>query len=252
MLEKRTVQTRTKVFGAVTGAAAIAFSLPLAGTAHGEPGDPPTPAPDLMVTADIPDPEGPGCDAFKAEVPDFKNLARVPVGDALAAIPQISTFNSAISGQLNPEVNIVPVLNNGPYVVFAPTNEAFEELPAGKLDALAADPAALTQLGYYHAFLGLLGPDTVKGQRPTQDGAEIKVTGEGGDITVNDTAEVVCGGIQAANARIYLIDKVLDPAQAPDPITPGSSSTNSSSDSSDSSGSSDSSEQALPAEDPTA
>ena len=66
-------------------------------------------------------------------------------------------------------------------------------------------------------FLGLLGPDDVKGQRPTQQGTEIKVTGKGGDIKVNDTAKVVCGGIQASNARIYIIDTVLDPAQAPEP-----------------------------------
>ena len=151
--------------------------------------------------------------------PTFKNLATQPVGTALASIPDISTFDSAISGQLNPAVNIVPVLDNGPYVVFAPTNEAFAKLPPEQLDALKADPAALTDLVYYHAFLGLLGPDDVKGQRPTQQGAEIKVDGKGGDIKVNDTAKVVCGGIQASNARIYLIDTVLDPAAAPARIT---------------------------------
>ncbi|PRC62723.1 fasciclin, partial [Mycobacterium sp. ITM-2017-0098] len=66
----------------------------------------------------------------------------------------------------------------------------------------------------------LLGPDDVKGQRPTQEGTEIEVTGSGGDIQVNETAKVVCGGIQAANARIYLVDTVLNPADAPAPITP--------------------------------
>lgn len=214
------MQIRTKVFGAVAGTAALAISLPLAATAHGEPTADPSPSPDLLLLENLPDPQGPGCDAFKEQVPNFKNLSQVPVGDALAAIPSISTFNAAISGGLNPAVDIVPVLNNGPYVVFAPTNEAFEALPPGQLDALSADPAALTQLGYYHAFLGLLGPDTVKGQRPTQDGAEIKVTGDGGNITVNDTTKVLCGAIQAANARIYLIDAVLDPAEAPEPIAP--------------------------------
>jgi uncharacterized surface protein with fasciclin (FAS1) repeats len=110
------------------------------------------------------------------------------------------------------------VLDGGPYVVFAPTNDAFAQLP--ELATVTADPAALYKLDYYHAFLGLLGPDDVKGQRPTQQGAEIKVTGKGGDIKVNDTAKVVCGGIQANNARIYIIDTVLDPAHAPEPITP--------------------------------
>ena len=105
-------------------------------------------------------------------------------------------------------------------MVFAPTNDAFAAMEPAQLDALKADPAALNKLDYYHVFLGLLGPDDVKGQRPTQQGAEIKVTGKGGDIKVNDTAKVVCGGIQASNARIYIIDTVLDPAQGPEPITP--------------------------------
>jgi uncharacterized surface protein with fasciclin (FAS1) repeats len=111
-------------------------------------------------------------------------------------------------------------------VIFAPTNEAFATLPPEELNALQADPAALTKLLNYHVFLGLLGPDDVKGQRPTQEGAEIKVTGKGGDVKVNDTAKVVCGGIVAGHARIYLIDTVLDPAAGPEPITPsGTSST---------------------------
>jgi hypothetical protein len=46
------------------------------------------------------------------------------------------------------------------------------------------------------------------------------VTGKGGDIKVNDTAKEVCGGIEASNARIYMIDTVLDPATGPDPISP--------------------------------
>jgi uncharacterized surface protein with fasciclin (FAS1) repeats len=119
----------------------------------------------------------------------------------------------------------VSVLDNGPYVVFAPTNEAFAQLPPQQVDALKADPKALSDLVYYHAFLGLLGVDDVHGQRPTQQGAEIKVEGKGGDIKVNGSTKVLCGAIQASNARIYLIDSVLNPADAPEPITPKSSST---------------------------
>ncbi|ODR08261.1 fasciclin [Mycolicibacillus koreensis] len=190
--------------------AAVAVSPLVIGTAAAEPEPKPS--------APVPDPQGPGCDAFKAAVPDWKDFAGQPVGTVLAGIPDISTFNSLISGQANPAANIVPVLNNGPYVVFAPSNEAFAAMEPGRLDAITADPAAVTKLGYYHAFLGLLGPDQVHGQWPTQDGAPIKVDGKGGDVTVNDTAKNVCGGISAANAQIYIIDAVLDPAQAPPPI----------------------------------
>ena len=209
----------SKGLGAAAGIAAIAASVPfaLSGNAYADPpADPSTPV--STPVAPIPDPQGPGCDAFKAALPDWKSFNTQPVGKVLASIPDISTFNSLISGQANPAVNIVPVLEGGPYVVFAPTNDAFAQLP--ELAAITADPAALYKLDYYHAFLGLLGPDDVKGQRPTQQGAEIKVTGKGGDIKVNDTAKVVCGGIQAQNARIYIIDQVLDASTAPEPVTP--------------------------------
>ncbi|MEO6795030.1 MAG: fasciclin domain-containing protein [Mycobacterium sp.] len=199
---------------AVVGAVAASLALAIHASA-----DPPP-------VTQVPDPQGPGCDAFKAAVPNWKDLNSQLIGTALASIPDISTFNTLISGQANPAVDIVPVLNNGPYVVFAPTNEAFAAMEPGRLDAIKADPATLTKLDYYHVFLGQLSPDTVQGQRPSQDGAQVKVTGKGGDLTVNDTAKNICGGIQASNAFIYIIDTVLDPAQAPAPITPaGASST---------------------------
>jgi uncharacterized surface protein with fasciclin (FAS1) repeats len=215
------VKTRTsRAIGVSAAIAALTVSLPLAINAQADP--PPDPAPTIDVKPP-PDPQG-NCDPVKAELAasgmTFANLNKLPVGQALAKIPSISTFTSAISGGLNPEVNIVPVLENGPYVVFAPTNDAFAALEPGQLDALKADPAALYKLDYYHVFLGLLGPGDLQGQRPTQQGAEIKVTGKDGDIKVNDNVKVLCGGIQANNARIYIIDKVLDPATGPEPVTP--------------------------------
>jgi uncharacterized surface protein with fasciclin (FAS1) repeats len=220
------VKTRTsKAVGAAAGIAAIVASVPFAINASADP-DPATPTTTATTpVAPIPDPQGSGCDAFKTALPNWKDLNSQPVSKVLASIPDISTFNSLVSGAANPAVNILPVLDNGPYVVFAPSNEAFAEMEPAELEAIKADPAALTKLDYYHVFLGLLGPDDVKGQRPTQQGAEIKVTGKGGDIKVNDTAKVVCGGIQGANSRIYIIDKVLDPAQAPEAVTPSATST---------------------------
>ena len=211
----------SKAIGVAASAVAIAVSVPLAVNAYADP----TTAP----VAEIPDPQGPQCGPFKDALPNWKSLANVPVSKALASIPDISSFNAAVSGQLNPAVNIDPVLDNGPFVVFAPTNEAFAELPPEQQEVLRTDPAALTSLLYYHVFLGLLGPDDVKGQRPSQEGTEIEVTGSGGDLKVNETTKVLCGGIQAENARIYLVDHVLNPADAPAPVTPTSSSTTSSS-----------------------
>src|SRR5262245_4637641 len=116
--------------GVAAAAAAIAASIPLAVTAYA---DPETPQPQV----EIPYPQG-NCDPCKQAVPNWKALNDVPVSKALASIPDISTFNSAVSGGLNPAVNIISVLDNGPYVVFAPSNEAFEALEPGQLDALKA------------------------------------------------------------------------------------------------------------------
>ena len=216
----------SKNLGAAAGIAAIVASVPFAINtpfATNAYADPPTAT--STPVAPIPDPQGPGCDAFKTALPNWKDFADQPVGKVLAGIPDISTFNALVSGAANPAINILPVLDNGPYVVFAPSNEAFAAMEPGQLDAIKADPAALGKLDYYHVFLGLLGPDDVHGQRPSQQGTEVKVTGKGCDLKFNDTAKVVCGGIQADNARIYIIDTVLDPAQGPEAITPGASGT---------------------------
>jgi uncharacterized surface protein with fasciclin (FAS1) repeats len=217
------VKTRTsKALGVSAAIAAIAASLPLAITAQADP--PPEPT----AIKPPPDPQG-DCDPLRRELAPtgvtLASLDTMPIGAALAKIPSLSTFTAAISGGLNPEVNIVPVLENGPYVVFAPTNDAFAALEPGQLEALKADPVALTKLDYYHVFLGLLGPGDVEGQRPTQEGNEIKVTGKDGDIKVNDDVKVICGGIQTNNARIYIINQVLNPDAPPEPITPTVSST---------------------------
>ena len=216
------MKTQTsKALGMTAAIAALAVSLPMAIIAQAEP----TPTETTTVKPPA-DPQG-NCDPVRSELSaagtSLANLASQPVGEVIAAIPSLSTFSSAISGGLNPEVNIVPVLENGPYVVFAPTNDAFAKLDPAQLEALRTDPAALSKLDYYHVFLGLLNPGDVAGQRPTQQGEEVLVTGKDGDIKVNDTAKVICGGIQAANARIYIIDTVLDPAAPPAPLTPKTS-----------------------------
>jgi uncharacterized surface protein with fasciclin (FAS1) repeats len=209
-------RTGTKWIGGVTAITAIALSLPLAVTAYGDPEPTPTTTATTPV-APIPNPEGPGCGAYTQQVPtgagSVTSMATEPVATALANNPMLTTFNAAISGQFNPRVNLVNMLNNGPYIVFAPVNDAFAKLPPEQLDALKTDGTALTNLLFYHMVLGLLGPEDVHGELTTQQGKRVTVKGKGGDITIND-AKVVCGGIHASNAVIYMIDTVLDPASA--------------------------------------
>jgi uncharacterized surface protein with fasciclin (FAS1) repeats len=217
------MKTRMKTVGAAAAFAAIALSIPTAVSAYA---DEPTPAPATPTTtttistpvARILDPQGPGCDAYKTALTarggSPTSVSEENASTAIAANPDLSDFSAAISGQWNPAVNLVSVLDNGPYNVFAPTNDAFAKVDPAELEALKANPAELTSVLYYHMALGLLGPDDIHGKLTTQQGKQITITGKGGDLKFDDTAKVVCGGISAQNAKLYMIDTVLNPNNA--------------------------------------
>ncbi|MCV7214573.1 fasciclin domain-containing protein [Mycobacterium crocinum] len=223
------MSTRTKSLGVAAAFAAIAIAIPTAVQAYADPTTEPTtpaaptttqiPVPSMST---LPDPQGSGCDAYKNRIPagagSFTNMGNQNATAAIAANPDLSTFSAAISGGLNPAVNITSVIDGGPYVVFAPTNDAFAKLDEATLAQLKSDPAALTSTLYYHLVLGYLGPDDLHGKMPTQQGSPVSVTGKGGDIKVNDTAKLVCG-YTARGAYIYMIDTVLSPSDAPAPNT---------------------------------
>lgn len=213
-----------KVLGLVAAITAIAVAVPTA-YADPSPTPEPTPAPapapapvspagPVPTSTKVPDPQGSGCDAYRSKHPagtpgSIESMALQTGSEALASNPDLSTFSAAISGKLNPAINIVNVLDGGPYVVFAPTNEAFAKLDAATLNTLKTDPVVLLPTLFYHMVLGYLGPNDVKGKMPTQDGRTVTVAGKGGDITVND-AKVVCA-YTAHGAYIYMIDTVLTP-----------------------------------------
>ncbi len=229
------MNTRLKTLGAAVAFAAIATSVPTAVNAFADPAPEPAPAtPTTTVStpvARIPDVQGPGCDAYKKTLAagggSPTTVSEQTASQALAANPDLSDFTAAISGQWNPAVNLVSVLDNGPYNVFAPTNDAFAKIDPAELAALKADPARLTSVLYYHMALGLLGPDDIHGNLTTQQGKQITIDGKGGDLKFDQVAKVVCGGIAAKNAKIYMIDTVLSPdnALSPNGETPTSATT---------------------------
>jgi len=100
----------------------------------------------------------------------------------------------------------------GPFTVFAPTNAAFGKLPAGTVDTLVKpeNKPTLTKILTYHVVSGQLSPAQVGGAHKTVQGADVTVTGSGNNLTANN-ASVVCGGVQTANAVVYMIDTVLMP-----------------------------------------
>lgn len=99
----------------------------------------------------------------------------------------------------------------GPFTVFAPTDEAFAALPEGTVEALLADPEALAAILTYHVVAGkVMSTDLSDGMTAeTVNGAEITIGTEGG-VTVND-ANVVIADVEASNGVIHVIDAVILP-----------------------------------------
>ena len=252
------MSTRTKSLGVAAAFAAMIVAVPTTFQAYAEPTPSPTPSPaaesspaaepspaapapesspaapapasttvPVPTSTKVPDPQGPGCDAYRSANPagtpgSIESMALKTGSQALASNPELSTFSDAISGKLNPAINIVNVLDGGPYVVFAPTNAAFAKLDAATLNSLKTDPVVLLPTLFYHMVLGYLGPNDVQGKMPTQDGRSVTVTGKGGEIKVNDV-RVTCA-FATRGAYIYMIDEVLTPptpaAEAGESTTP--------------------------------
>ena len=104
--------------------------------------------------------------------------------------------------------------NAGPFTVFAPTNDAFNKLPAGTVDGLMKDDkkADLQNILEYHVAVGVYKTANM------QDGQKINMANLGditlsvkdGKVVVNGTANIVAS-IPAANGIIHVVDAVLLP-----------------------------------------
>jgi len=102
----------------------------------------------------------------------------------------------------------------GPFTVFAPTDAAFAKLPAGTVEALLADKAALTAILTYHVVAGQVTADQIiaaNGAKPaTVNGKSVDVVVRDGKVYVNG-AQVTTADIRASNGVIHVIDTVLLP-----------------------------------------
>lgn len=105
--------------------------------------------------------------------------------------------------------------NEGPFTVFAPTDEAFAALPPGALEELFADPQALRDLLSYHVIEGELATTDLATTEAlaTLQGAALTINTVNGGIMVGG-ATVTGEPVQAANGIIYTIDTVLMPPNA--------------------------------------
>ena len=148
--------------------------------------------------------------------PSPSESAAADIVDTAVAAGDFTTLAAAITAAELTET----LKGDGPYTVFAPTDAAFEKLPAGTLDTLLADPKGdLTQILTYHVIEG----EVMAEQVLTLDGQKVK-TVQGGEITVNvdgdkvsltdaagNTVNVTATDVDASNGVIHVIDGVLMP-----------------------------------------
>ncbi|MGB8402488.1 MAG: fasciclin domain-containing protein [Mycobacterium sp.] len=157
---------------------------------------------------------GPGCGGYAKQVPtgpgSVIGMAQDPVAVAASNNPLLTTLTSAVSGKLNPNVNLVDTLDGSQFTVFAPVDAAFAKVPAATVNSLKTDTPTLTKILTYHVVPGQISPADIDGTHATVQGAPLTVTGSGNDIKVNG-ASVICGGVQTANATVYMVDTVLMP-----------------------------------------
>ncbi|HET9171576.1 MAG TPA: fasciclin domain-containing protein [Actinospica sp.] len=140
-------------------------------------------------------------------------MAQDPVATAASNNPVLSTLVSAVKA-----AGLVDTLNSAQGItVFAPANAAFQKIPSATLGSVLANKAELTKILTYHVVSGRLSPDQLAGTHKTLEGGTVTVSGSGESFTVtggsaSNTANVVCGNVQTANATVYIIDTVLMPA----------------------------------------
>lgn len=140
----------------------------------------------------------------------FDGMSSDPVATAASNNPVLSTLVTAVKA-----AGLVDTLNSADGItVFAPTNDAFKQVPAATLKKALGDPKGLlTDVLTAHVVAGQLTPDQLAGEHQTLNKTQkVTVTGSGEDFEVNGQAMVVCGNVKTANATVYLIDNVLLPS----------------------------------------
>jgi len=128
--------------------------------------------------------------------------------DIAVSNPNFSTLVTALK-----EADLVDALaGEGPFTVFAPTNEAFAKIPEATLNEILADKEQLTQILTYHVVEGkVMAADVVNlTSAPTLQGGNLAIEVMGNSVMVNN-ATVVQTDIEASNGVIHVIDTVLIP-----------------------------------------
>jgi len=144
----------------------------------------------------------------ESSTPAVEETVTNTIVDVASATEGFSTLVAALSA-----AELVETLSGeGPFTVFAPTDDAFAALPAGVLDALLLpeNKATLVKILTYHVVSGMvMAADVTDGDVATVEGQTIKLATKDG-VTVNG-AKVVQADVMADNGVIHVIDAVILP-----------------------------------------
>lgn len=134
---------------------------------------------------------------------DMPSIAEIAVEDG-----RFTTLVAALDA-----AGLVDTLSNdGPFTVFAPTDDAFAKLPEGTVEALLNDIPALTEILLYHVVSGKVMAADVVGlsSAETLAGKDLMIKVDMGNVYIND-AMVIITDIQASNGVIHVVDTVIIP-----------------------------------------
>lgn len=141
-------------------------------------------------------------------------VAPTPMGNIPAVATGAGQFNTLLAAVRAAELDAT--LNGaGPFTVFAPTDAAFDKLPAATLQRLLRpeNRAALRQVVSYHVISGRVPSSGLMGKTmtsPTVEGSNVSIEGHNG-VMINNSARVIQADIVANNGLIHSIDTVLMP-----------------------------------------
>jgi len=142
-----------------------------------------------------------------ASAGSYGKHAQKDIVDTAVSAGQFNTLVAAVKA-----AGLVDTLKGeGPFTVFAPTDEAFAKLPPGQLEALLKDKAALTRVLTYHVVPGKVTSAQVVrlSSAKTVQGQSIRIAVADG-VKV-DGANVIKADIAARNGVIHVIDRVILP-----------------------------------------
>lgn len=148
-----------------------------------------------------------------AETPTEETAEGAAEGDTIADVVSTNEDFSTLLVALQTAELTETLSSEGPFTVFAPTNEAFAAIDEATLTALLSDTETLEQVLLYHVVEGeVLAADVVElSEAETVQGEAITITVEADTVMLNSTATVSETDIMASNGVIHVIDSVLLP-----------------------------------------